>query len=109
MKYGNSEQNRTNGTILEKCVVEELWSDSKNDWVRYYYAHDVRTPSYKAYLPKGNLARLGVKVGKMYKVTTKKINGKYFWESVVELRRIVAEVPETRVTIDSFFDGADAE
>lgn len=64
MKYGDSEKNRENGTTLDLCVIENIWSDSKNDWVQYYYSHANRSPSYKAYLPLGNLKRLGLKIRK---------------------------------------------
>lgn len=52
MKYGKSEDNRRDGTTLDLCVIEKMWSDNKNDWVQYYYSHAIRSPSYKAYLPK---------------------------------------------------------
>lgn len=74
MKYGRSEDNRAFGTALDLCVIEKIWTDGKQDFVRYFYNHPKRSISYTAYLPKGNLAQVGVREGRMYKVWTSKSN-----------------------------------
>lgn len=61
MKYGNSEKNRTEGTTLDRLVVIKIWSDNKQDFIRYIYSHESGEHGpYTAYVPKGQIARLGL-------------------------------------------------
>jgi hypothetical protein len=98
--------NKTNGTTLNQLKVLKIGQNSKSDTIVYTYEHLSGTHGpYSAYVPKGNLEKLGIKVGKMYRVRTAKVNGKYHWVSAVELRRetIVNEVPRNQEIDRRFF------
>lgn len=67
--------------LLDLCVIERMWRDDKHDYVQYYYNHPVRSASYTAYLPKGNLGQLSLKIGRMYRIRTAKPNRKVLLDS----------------------------
>lgn len=91
MKYGKSEDNRENGTILDRLLVIKIWSDNKQDFIKYIYSHDSGEHGpYTAYVPKGQIARLGLKEGSMYRIVTKKTNGRYHWISATQLKKVTS-------------------
>lgn len=53
--------NKEHGTILDRLVVIKIWSDNKKDYIRYIYSHDSGEHGpYTAYVPKGQIVRLGL-------------------------------------------------
>ena len=97
---------RDNGTTLNNLKVLKIGQNSKHDTIVYVYAHESGEHGpYNAFIPRGNLERLGIKVGNIYRVRTAKIHGHYCWVQATVLKRevIYREVSEKSVGIDQFF------
>lgn len=66
---------RETGTTLNNLKVISLGQNSKHDLIAYTYRHESGEHGpYQAFVPRGNIERLGLEAGKMYRIRTAKIN-----------------------------------